>query len=153
MHVVEPNGAIHIAASGVEFPNGMVIINDGRSLVVAETWASRLTAFDRSPDGRLSNARLYAALGNRQPDGICADSENAIWAASFNTGEFLRVVDGGKVTDRITCGQHAIACALGGEEGKTLYCSAYTGSIEDMEAGKRLGAIFTVEVDVPGVGF
>ncbi|MDR6478859.1 sugar lactone lactonase YvrE [Burkholderia sp. OAS925] len=153
MHVVDPNGAIHVAASGLEFPNGMVIINDGRTLVVAETWVSRLTAFDRSPDGTLSNARLYADLGNRQPDGICADAENAIWAASFNTGEFVRVLDGGEVTDRITCGPHAIACVLGGTDGKTLFCSAYTGSIDDMGAGKRLGALFQVQVDVPGIGF
>lgn len=153
LHVVEPDGAVRVAASGLEFPNGMVIINDGRTLVVAETWACRLTAFDRADDGALSNRRVFADLGHREPDGLCADRDNAIWVACFNTGEFLRVFDGGVVTDRATAGSHAVACQLGGADGRTLFCSAYGGTEKDIEAGKRLGALFTVEVDTPGIQF
>lgn len=153
MLTVEPDGTMRNSTHDVEFPNGMALINGGSTLVVAETWASRLTAFDRAPDGALSNRRLFADLGQRQPDGICADASDAIWVASFNTGEFIRVLDGGDVTDHIACGRHAIACELGGNEGKTLYCSAYTGTISELEAGKRLGALFTVDVGVPGNKF
>ena len=146
LHVVEPDGTVHIAAGGLEFPNGMVIIDEGRTLVVAETWACRLTAFDRDSDGRLSNRRIFADLKTREPDGICADASNAIWAACFNTGEFIRVLDGGEVTDQLRCGQHAISCAIGGRDGKTLYCSAYDGNFDDMLVGKPLGRLFTIEV-------
>ena len=153
MHVVELDGSTRVAASGLEFPNGAVIINGGRTLVVAETWACRLTAFDRASNGELSNGRLYADLGHREPDGICADTAGGIWVACFNTGEFVRVLDGGEVTDRAVCGRHAIACQLGGMDGRTLFCSAYTGTVEDIEAGKRLAALFTVEVETPGIAF
>jgi sugar lactone lactonase YvrE len=152
LHLVDTDGAVRVAASGVEFPNGMVLTNGGRTLVVAETWACRLTAFDRNADGELSNQRLYADLGTREPDGICVDAEGGIWVACFNTGEFLRILDGGAATDRIAFAPHAISCGLGGKDGRTLFCSAYTGSVADMDAGKRLAAIYTVEVDIPGTG-
>ena len=151
LHVVEPDGTIHLAADGLEFPNGMVILNEGRTLVVAETWACRLTAFDRDSNGRLSNRRAYADLGEREPDGICADASNAIWAACFNTGEFVRVLDGGEITDQVRCSGHAVSCALGGAAGRTLFCSAYKGNFEEILAGKLLGGIFTVEVEIPGL--
>jgi len=153
VHIVEPEGAIRVAASGLEFPNGMAIINGGRTLVVAETWASRLTAFNRASDGSLSKPRLFADLRNLQPDGICADTADGIWVASYNTGEVVRVLEGGHVTDRALCGRHVSACQLGGPDGKTLFCCAYLGTDEDLEAGKRHGAILTVSVDVPGRSF
>jgi sugar lactone lactonase YvrE len=153
VHMVDPDGDVRVAASGLEFPNGMAIINNGRTLVVAETWACRLTAFDRASDGSLSNGRLFADLGNREPDGICADTSGGIWVACYNTGEVVRVLDGGEVTDRALCGQHVSACQLGGSDGKTLFCCAYVGTDADLEAGKRLGALFTVNADAPGVSF
>lgn len=150
IHLVEPDGSIHVAASGLEFPNGIVIMNGGRTLVVAETWSCRLTAFDRNAAGQLSNRRIFADLGHREPDGICVDAEGGIWAACFNTGEVVRVLDGGEVTDLIACSRHAIACQLGGKDGKTLFCTVYTGTLEDMAAQERLAAVYTVEVDIPG---
>ncbi len=98
----------------------MVIINQGRTLVVAETWEGRLTAFDLSPDGILSNRRVFADLGERQPDGICADAEGAIWTGCFNTGEFLRVLDGGEITDRVQYDGSGVSCVIGGPDGHTL---------------------------------
>lgn len=151
VHIVESDGATRVAASGLEFPNGMAIINGGRTLVVAETWASRLTAFDRALDGSLSNSRLFADLGDRQPDGICADTSDGIWVACYNTGEVVRVLEGGDVTDRAVCGRHVSACQLGGPDGKLLFCCAYVGTDDDLEMGKRLGAVVTISVDAPGV--
>lgn len=153
LHLVEPDGSVSVAASGIEFPNGMVLMNGGRALVVAETWACRLTAFERGPNGELSNRRVYADLGKREPDGICVDAEGGIWVACFNTGEFLRILDGGEITDHISLARHAISCGLGGKDGKTLFCSVYTGTLEDMEANKRLAAVYTVEVEIPGAAY
>lgn len=149
MHLIEADGSIRVAATGLDFPNGTVIFNGGRTLVVAETWSAKLTAFDRSDDGSLSNRRLFADLEGREPDGICVDAQGGIWASCFNTGEFIRVLDGGTITDRVKCGQRAVACALGGREGKTLFCAAYQGTMEDIEQGKPLAAVFTVDVDIP----
>jgi len=153
LHRVDPDGSVHVAASGLEFPNGAVIIDGGRTLVVAETWACRLTAFDLAPNGDLSNRRVYADLGHREPDGLCADALDGIWVGCFNTGEFVRVLDGGEITDRAVCGQHAVACQLGGADGRTLFCSAYAGTVEEHLAGKRFAGIYTVEVETPGIAF
>ena len=127
--------------------------NGGRTLVTAEMWSHRLTAFDRAPDGSRSNARIFAELPGREPDGICADAEGAIWVACFNTGEAVRVLEGGEITDRVRCGRHAIACQLGGDDGRTLFCTAYTGTVEDMDAGKRLAVIYAARVAVPAAAF
>lgn len=153
LHIVELDGSVRVGARGVEFPNGSVLTNDGRMLVVAETWAGRLTAFERSSNGDLSKRRVYADLGGRQPDGICLDSAGGIWVASFNTGEVVRVLDGGEITDRISFSGHAVACQLGGSDGRTLFCSTYTGTMNDMLDKKRLGTLFTAKVDVPAAAF
>jgi sugar lactone lactonase YvrE len=153
IHIVEQDGSIRVAATDLEFPNGTVIIDNGRTLVVAETWAGRLTAFDRDATGNLSNRRLYADLPGREPDGICADAEGAIWVPSFNTGEVLRLEAGATITHRISFKGSAIACQLGGADGRTLICTAYDGTIPEQQAKKRMGALYTARVDVPGPGF
>ncbi|MCY0853461.1 SMP-30/gluconolactonase/LRE family protein [Cupriavidus sp. D39] len=149
LHRVDRDGAISVAATGLEFPNGSVIVADGKTLIVAETWLGRLTAFDIDSQGELGNRRLYANLGAREPDGICADAAGAIWVACFNTGEFLRVLDGGAVTDIIEFDGRAISCTLGGADGRQLFCSVYRGTYDELSERKRKGAILTVNVDVP----
>ncbi len=148
IHRVDPDGRISIAASGVEFPNGMVIIKGGKTLVAAETWRGKLTAFNLSPDGVLSNKRTFADLSPRQPDGLCADAEGAIWAGCFNTGEFLRVLDGGEVTDRIIFEGSGVSCVIGGPDDHTLFCTVYCGPVADLIAQKRKAAVFTLPVPV-----
>jgi sugar lactone lactonase YvrE len=150
LHRVDPNGTITRAASGLEFPNGSAIVNDGRTLVVAETWVGRVAAFDLSDDGTLSNPRVFANLGERQPDGLCADTQGAIWVACYNTGEFLRIVDGGEITHRVRCEGHAISCTLGGSDRRTLFMTAFLGTEADMAAGRRNGVVLTARVDTPG---
>lgn len=126
-----------------------VLLEGDLTLVVAEMWSHRLTAFERAPDGRLTRPRCFAHLPGREPGGLCADAEGGVWVACFNTGEVLRVVDGGRITDRIACSRHAIGCTLGGDDGCTLFCTAYTGSVDDMDAGRRLAVIYAATVPVP----
>ena len=133
-------------------PNA-VSTNGGRTLVAAEMWSHRLRAFDLAPDGTRSNGRIFAELPGREPDGICADAEGAIWVACFNTGDVVRVLEGGEITDRVRCSRHAIACQLGGEDGRTLFCTAYTGTVDDMDTGKRLAVIYAARVAVPAAAF
>lgn len=148
LHIVQPDGSIEVGGREVEFPNGAAIINEGRTLVVSETWRGQLTAFDRASDGSLSNKRVFAELPGRQPDGICADAHGAIWTCSFNTGEVLRVLEGAQITHRLQFAGSAVACTLGGEDGRTLFITTYDGSIPDQHARKRLGALHSVRVEV-----
>ncbi len=151
--LVEPSGAVRVVAKGLDFPNGSVIKDNGRTLVVSESWGGRLTAFDIALDGSLSNRRVYAALPDRIPDGICLDAAGGIWVSSFNSGEFLRVLDGGEITDVVTCGdKRAVACQLGGADGKTLFCLTYDGQIEDLHSQKAAGAVETVRVSIGAGG-
>ncbi|WP_380877296.1 SMP-30/gluconolactonase/LRE family protein [Sphingomonas sp. DBB INV C78] len=152
--IVEPDGRAHVAAAAMEFPNGMTLVEEGRMLVVAESWAGRLIAFDRHADGSLSHRRVFAGLGERSPDGICVDARDGVWVACYDTNEFIRVREGGAITDRVPVGdRHAIACMLGGEDGRTLFCCTFAGDFGAMGSGARNAAIETVRVDVPAPGF
>jgi sugar lactone lactonase YvrE len=151
LHLIAPDGAVTEGPGDLIFPNGMVILDGGSTLVVAETWNKRLTAFDRGRDGRLSNGRLYADLGARTPDGLCVDNEDGIWISSFETGEFLRLARDGEVTDIITLPGHiAFACALGGDDGKTLFAGAYEGTVEQIFENEFRGFVGTARVEVAG---
>jgi len=152
---VDPDGSVRSVASDVASPNGMVITEDGRTLIAAESAAMRLTAFDIAADGSLSGRRVFAQLeGKATADGICIDAENAVWVASPTTNEFLRVHDGGRISERISSGKlMAIACMLGGEDRRTLY--AITAQTHVFPDARRLrtGRIETVRVEVPGAGW
>ncbi|GAA0240715.1 SMP-30/gluconolactonase/LRE family protein [Cryptosporangium japonicum] len=146
--VLEPDGRARVARDDLVFPNGAVVLPGSRTLVVAETWAARLTAFTITGDGDLVDRRVWAPLpAGATPDGLCVDAESGVWVADISNGRFLRVRDGGEVTDRIDVGDRAPAdCALGG---RTLYLLT-ANSWQPSETGVRAGRVETVEVSVPG---
>jgi sugar lactone lactonase YvrE len=148
---VDPDGSAHRVADELMFPNGMVVTPDGRTLVVAETYAHRLTAFDIGRDGSLVNRRLFAALPDCFPDGICLDAEGAIWVADAHGHRVIRVIDGGQIARTITTERIVFACMLGGADRRQLFLCTSTGSGPAM-AEKRDGRIEVVPVEVPGAG-
>ena len=150
--VVEPDGRARVAAGELAFPNGMVITPDGRTLVVGESLAARLTAFDVADDGGLSNRRVFAKLEGAVPDGICLDAEGCIWVASPVSRECLRVREGGEVVERIATGILAIACMLGGADRRTLFVLTAESTDPDECIKKKASRVETVKVDVPGAG-
>lgn len=119
--LITPDGSARAVADGLAFPNGMLIMPDDRTLIVAESYAKRLTAFDIETDGTLSNRRVWADLGDGVPDGICADAENAVWYADVPNKRCVRVREGGEVLDTIELDRGCFACALGGADGRTLF--------------------------------
>lgn len=147
--VVTPTGEASVGDDGIVFPNGSVISDNGKTLVVAETFARRLTAFDVNPDGSLSNRRVWADLGEVTPDGICLDAEGAIWIADSGSAQAVRVAEGGEVLSTVKTSQRCFAVALGGENGKTLYCCTAPSSVAAELLVARKGKIEQVEVDVP----
>lgn len=146
---VDPDSSVHTVANGLVFPNGMALTPDEKLLIVAETFGARLTAFDVAPDGSLSNQRLWASMNNGAvPDGICIDAQNGVWVASPTTGEVLRIVEGGNVTDRIMTGRQAIACALGGQTGHTLFITTSESTDREACRSTRSARIEYVDVEV-----
>lgn len=152
LYVIEPDGSSRLAADGLVFPNSANVLPGTRTLVVSETWGHRLTAFDIEADGSLTGRREWAALPDGvTPDGSTVDRDGAIWVCSVDTGEFLRVVEGGEVTDRIDApGRCAIDCALGGEDGRTLYLATADSYDPAVTERTRAGRISAVRVAVPG---
>jgi sugar lactone lactonase YvrE len=150
---VDPDGAATVVAEDLAFPNGMVITPDGDMLVVAESVGRRLTAFDIGDDGSLSNRRIFADGLDGPPDGIALDAEGGVWAAMTLAHQFERIVYGGTVTHRIDIGERtAIACALGGPEGRTLFLLSSTDAYPSRLVGTRLSRVDAVSVETPGAG-
>lgn len=154
LHLIDTDGSIRQVADGLNFPNGIAITVDGTTLIVAETFAHRLSAFDIKPDGSLTNQRVFAELGDRAPDGITVDVTGAVWVASFSTDAFIRVLDGGIVTDCVYVGpdKRAVCCTLGGEDGRTLFMLSAETTIEKLGKGESVGYVQTARVEVPGAG-
>lgn len=151
---IDRNGTVAKAADGLEFPNGMVMTPDGGTLIVAETNAFRLTAYDVAADGSLSRRRTFADLpAGVQPDGICLDAEGAVWIANpAGSPAVLRVRDGGEVTDTIALESHAYAIMLGGPERRHLFiCTSASHDPAEIAASPSARLLVT-EVAVPGAG-
>ena len=156
--LVTPDGHLSQVAGDIQFPNGMVITPDGRTLIISESFAGRLTAFDIGADGSLSGRRVFAeGLG---PDGICLDAEGAVWVG---TGfSISRVADGGEVLQRVDLPENRapFALMLGGPDRRTLFiCTAewrmsdgHVANLERLTTGPRTGQILTLTVEVPGTG-
>jgi len=149
---VDPDGRVHEAATELHFPNGTVITPDGRTLILAETLAARLTAFDVAPDGALSRRRVFADIPGCAPDGICLDAEGAIWVANAIAPECVRVREGGEIAERVQTDQPCYACMLGGDDGRTLYALTAATSIAREARAKRSGRVLAARVAVPHAG-
>jgi sugar lactone lactonase YvrE len=153
--LVRPDGEAREVASEIAFPNGMVVTPDNKTLVVAESFAARLTAFDIADDGTLSNRRVWAdGVG---PDGICLDAAGCIWASSGNmTNDCARIREGGEVLERIELDLSCFAAMLGGPDRRTLFMLTAewrgTEAVGDVIEA-RTGQILVADAPAPGVGW
>jgi sugar lactone lactonase YvrE len=156
--LITPDGSVRQVADGIAFANGMVVTPDNSTLVIAESFAGTLTAFDIGADGSLSSRRVWAA--GVAPDGICIDTDGAIWTGS-GASSCVRVGEGGELLDRIELDGMPFACMLGGPGRKTLFVmvadwdrSADPGdNMARLTTGPRTGQIVTVEAPAPGAGW
>jgi sugar lactone lactonase YvrE len=146
-------GRPRTVAEDVVFPNGCVITPDGSALIICETIAQRITRYRITEDGSLTDREIFAELGT-PPDGLCLDVEGAVWAGLPHAGEFVRILPGGSVTDRIRSRfPFAVACALGGADRRQLFlCSADT-DLPRLARGETTGRIDVIDVGVPGAGW
>jgi sugar lactone lactonase YvrE len=120
---VQPDGAMREVAAGLQWPNGMALVNDGHALIVADSHARQLIAFEVTSDGTLDDRRVWADL-EHAPDGICADADGAVWVASVPGQHCVRVREGGEVLGAVVVDRGCFACMLGGEDGRTLFIAA-----------------------------
>jgi sugar lactone lactonase YvrE len=151
--VVTPDGSVRQVAGGLAFPNGMAVTPDSTTLVVAESYAARLTAFDIEPDGSLVNRRVWADLGDAAPDGLCLDDEGAIWYADVPHRRCVRVREGGEVLQTVELDRGCFACMLGGADRRTLFMLAArwvgTAGVE----ADRTGRVVAIDAPAAGAGY
>ncbi|HYX86582.1 MAG TPA: SMP-30/gluconolactonase/LRE family protein [Gaiellales bacterium] len=156
--LVTPDGSTRQVAEGIAFPNGMAVTPDNSTLVVSESFARTLTAFDIAADGSLSNRRIWAdGVG---PDGICVDAEGAVWTGDGGNA-CVRVREGGEILARIALDRTPFACMLGGPEGSTLFIMVQEWRMGDTPAdnmarlttGPRTGRVLAVPAPAPGAGW
>ncbi len=152
--VVSPDGSVRQVADGVAFPNGMAVAPDNATLILAESYANRLAAFDIAADGDLSNRRVWADLDGGVPDGICLDAENAVWYGDVPNKRCRRVRQGGDVLQTIDLDRGCFACILGGRDRRTLFMVAteWRGSAH-MTEGTRTGQVLAAEAPAAGAGW
>jgi sugar lactone lactonase YvrE len=151
--LVRPDGLVRQVADNIAFGNGMAITEDGSTLIVAESWARRLSAFDIVADGNLSNRRVWADLGDSPPDGICMDAEGAVWFADVPNRRCVRVREGGEVLQTIELDRGAFACMLGGPDGRTLFVlAAEWAGMENVDDSARTGRLLVADAPAPHAG-
>lgn len=152
--LITPDGLVRQVADGIAFPNGMCISPDNKTLIVAESHASRLTAFDIEADGNLSSRRVWAALEGCAPDGICLDAEDAVWYGDVPNKRCVRVREGGEVLQTIDLDRGCFACMLGGANKQTLFMMvAEWHGFENMADQARTGQVLTTRAPAPGIGW
>ena len=152
--LVTPDGSARQVAGNVAFPNGMAVTPDNSTLIVAESYGRKLTAFDIAANGGLSNRRVWATLGDGVPDGICIDAENAVWYADVPNQRCVRVREGGEVLATINLDRGCFACMLGGADRRTLLLvtTEWRGPA-GMTDGRRTSQVLTVPAPAPGAGW
>ena len=153
--LLTPDGSVRQVADGVAFPNGMAVTPDNSTLIVAESYANKLTAFDIVEDGGLSNRRVWADLGDGVPDGLCLDAEGAVWYADVPNKRCVRVREGGEVLQTIDLDRGCFACMLGGPDGKTLFLVAqeWRGMESAADEEERTGQILTAPAPAASAGW
>lgn len=151
--LIAPDGAIRQMAEDIAFANGMAVTPDNKTPIVAESQASRLTAFDIAADGSLANRRVWADLDGF-PDGICLDAEGAAWYADVPNKHCVRVREAGEVLQTINVDRGCFACMLGGADRQTLFIvAAEWRGFEHMISDARTGRVLSAEAPAHGVGW
>lgn len=152
--LVTPDGTAVGVATDVAFPNGMVITPDNRTLIVAESYAKKLTAFTIADDGKLSERRVWAELGHGVPDGLCLDADGAVWYADVPNKRCARVLEGGIVMNTVYVDRGCFSCTLGGIDRRTLYIVAteWNGPTS-MTQTPRTGRVLSVRAPAPAAGW
>ncbi|HST82716.1 MAG TPA: SMP-30/gluconolactonase/LRE family protein [Kineosporiaceae bacterium] len=147
---VTPDGDVHQVADNVAFPNGMAITPDGGTLIVAESYANQLTAFDIKADGDLGDRRVWAPTPGDHPDGICLDAEGALWYADVGNQHCVRVSEGGAVLATLDLDRGAFACALSREQDPQLYVVGQNWG--GPESSPPSGRVVAFPAPAPGAG-
>lgn len=125
IYMLKPGATSLVNVGFVSGPNGIEFSPDERTLYVSAYGAGTVNAFPVNGDGTLGTGSL-AASGLINPDSLCLDAEGNLYVA-VSTGIQVVRPDSSKVTlIPINSASGTTSCGFGGDDGKTLYISAWT---------------------------
>jgi sugar lactone lactonase YvrE len=150
--LVAPDGTVTPVADGLAFPNGMAVTADNSTLIVAESYAEHLTAYDIAEDGTLRNRRVWAVTPGDHPDGICLDEDGAVWYADVGNRHCVRVREGGDVLATVNLDRGAFACALSRAREPQLFVVGQDWA-GPTAVGGATGQLVVFPAPAPGAGF
>jgi sugar lactone lactonase YvrE len=150
--LVCPDGQVRRVADGLAFPNGMAVSPDNRTLLVAESYAEQITAYDINDDGTLAGRRVWAGTPGDHPDGICIDAEGTVWYADVGNRHCVRVREGGEVLATVELDRGAFACALSRGSEPTLYVVGQEWHGPNA-VGSATGQVVAFRAPAPGAGY
>lgn len=166
---VAPDGTVKTVASELLFPNGMVVTPDGKTLVVAETFGNRMSAFSIGENGALSDRRIFAKFGpppswvsveefvkeDFGPDGCAVDAEGCVWVADALHNRICRVADGGAILEELKTPENfgIYSCALGGPDGHSLLMCTAPDYDQDARKAKAEAILYVERVAVPAATY
>jgi sugar lactone lactonase YvrE len=152
--LLTPDGSARPVADGIAFPNGMAVTPDNSTLIVAESYGEKLTAFDIDADGSLGTPWTWAEVPGDHPDGISLDADGAVWYADVGNKHCVRVGEGGEVLQTIAADRGCFACMLGGDDGKTLFIVGQEwGGPENMQGSQQSGQVLIARAPAPRAGW
>jgi sugar lactone lactonase YvrE len=155
---VDTDGSARVAVEKMDFPNGMALIHDGSTLLVAESAGSRIAGFSVDERGALSERREWAGLYPTapgtdtistpvQPDGISVAADGTVWVADSANHRVVRLEEGRGVVQEVSTGSlHAFTCAVGGDRGSTLFICAARSYLEHECRDTRDAIILATEI-------
>jgi sugar lactone lactonase YvrE len=152
---LDAQGRSHRTDDLLKVANGMILTADGRHLIVAESAGGRISRMTLGSDGKPEHRVTFAELPpGHFADGICGDAAGGIWVACCRGPGVVRVEDGGAITHRLLIGdgRFAYACALGGEDGRTLFVCTAGGYEPGRMAERRDARIEAIKAPFAGQG-
>ena len=142
---VDSLGKTHLAARDLQYPNGIVLRPDGKTLLVAESRRNRILSYDVLAPGRLGPMKVFADLPSKQgidnqPDGMCLDLHGNLYVAHSG----MKVVEvfsrKGRWIRQYPAGLTAASdVAFGGAKMNQLYISGGVG-------GRGEGGLFRLDL-------
>lgn len=88
MCALTPKHEISIIAKDMYFPNGLLLINDEKQIIINETWKHRLLIGDWNHESlQIENLKEFYTIGYKaEPDGLTLSHDQKIYAAVYGTG-------------------------------------------------------------------
>jgi len=140
-------------ADDVHFGNGLIVINDGNTLLVSEHNANRILSFDIADDGTLSNRQLFVRMSDMLPgpaqpsiwlgpDGMRVDSQGNIFVAYYMGGHVVKMSSTGEFLQSFEIPGIAVT-------NLTFYpddSSMYVAAVEDVTGAPFHGSIWKIEL-------